>query len=184
MRGSTRAVLPLPLTLRINCHAIFGSEEGFRSSRTRRHSFICATWPIFFYPSAESVIPLPVSGRIGLQVFAPRLLSLSDCLGDGCPYGRILADNTSRYSASCDVGQRLGKYFIQFADGYTIGKHLAQSIVECIAVYTPVCFAEIPFGLVVPASCMCTTVDGDEGRQVIGANVVEYLPCSGLCEIR
>ncbi|GFO13159.1 hypothetical protein PoB_003966400 [Plakobranchus ocellatus] len=63
MRGSTRAVLPLPLTLRINCHAIFGSEEGFRFSHAL---FRPCDLAYLFYPPAESVIPLSVSDRFGL----------------------------------------------------------------------------------------------------------------------
>ncbi|GFN90841.1 hypothetical protein PoB_001734700 [Plakobranchus ocellatus] len=52
-----------------------------------------------FYPTTERATPLQACDRFGLQGFAPRLLSHSDCLGKlAGPNGRKLEDHFPEYS--------------------------------------------------------------------------------------
>ncbi|GFN86401.1 hypothetical protein PoB_001290700 [Plakobranchus ocellatus] len=55
--------------------------------------------------------------------------------------------------------------------------HIAQSLVKCFTKYFPIGFAEIPSGVVVPSVRQCTTVDGYERRQMMGADVSKNFPC-------
>ncbi|GFN93503.1 hypothetical protein PoB_002000900 [Plakobranchus ocellatus] len=167
---TTGAMTPLPLTFKRNCQASFGSEVVLRFSHPLYHSVILATWLIWPFPYGRAHCPFSSFYPFGLHVFT-CLISHRNCLSmlfylyEGEP-----ADHSTGHSVSSGACYRSGKNFIILVDGCTIKK---------------LALRKSHLAFFVPAKRRCTTltVDDDEIGQIIGANVSECLPRSGLGEI-
>ncbi|GFO41273.1 hypothetical protein PoB_006777800 [Plakobranchus ocellatus] len=133
---------------------------------------------------AERAISLSICDLFGLQLVAPRLLSLSDARANSCvqmgEYLHITACGIRRLAEKIPPGRKL--IFASLIGMLSLSTLFRAC--SCVSLNTfQFVLRKFHLDFCVPALHRCKRVDGYERRQMIRADVSEYFHCDRLAEI-